>query len=380
MRLPRGIVVSLPAIALAFPLSDDVAAHAPVPDSVLVQAQTPPPATAVAPAETPAATEAPMTSTGLLKRLSTTGLSRFEVQRMLNDLDDRLRRLRTSVAPADSVLRLFAADMQRIAATSRPAAIREDSETVRQLFFRYREEPSRERLRQLTAAVEAATGDFSAPTLNTRIKTPASARPYLERSAYAAVVPLTVESPLESTMLWQKLHPGDTRATPTSMDRSDLSSFFEALSDSSYAAHKASILLAYAARVGEIQQLIKLDRDELQSVADSATELTRDIGVREDAQSKLDSRLINIGMPALAAALIALLLVPRLYKSPDLQRAIFSSGLMLELMMVFLLSGTTIILGLDGRIPAEVIGTLLGGLSGYLLGRSINPLIVDRRS
>ena len=367
MRLPCGIVVSLPTIALAFPLSAQMASGtqtaAALPEAAQVQVQ------------------APTTSTAPPGQLNTAGMSRLELQRMLSDFDLRLKRLRLLVEPADSVLRLFSADMQRIATTSRPTAIRQDSETVRRLFLRYRDDPTRERLRQLNAAVEATTSDFSAPqTLNAKLRTRASAREYLERSAYAAVVPVTEESPLESSSLWQKLHPGDTRASATPLDRSDLTSFLEALTDSSYSAHKATILLAYAARVGEIQQLIKLDRDELQSVADSATELTRDIGVREDAQSKLDSRLINIGMPALAAALIALLLVPRLYKSPDLQRAIFSSGLMLELMMVFLLSGTTIILGLDGRIPAEVIGTLLGGLSGYLLGRSINPLIVDRRS
>jgi hypothetical protein len=108
--------------------------------------------------------------------------------------------------------------------------------------------------------------------------------------------------------------------------------------------------------------------------------VSRDIGAREDAQAKLDARLINIGLPALAVALVALLLVPLLYRNIDLQRAIFSSGLMLELMTIFLLTGAIIILGLDGRIPPEVIGTLLGGISGYVLGRSLNPLVVDRRS
>jgi hypothetical protein len=301
---------------------------------------------------------------------------------MLGDFDMRLKRLRLLVEPADSVLRLFTADMQHIAAASRPTAISQDSETVRRLFLRYLDDPTRERLRQLNAAVEAATTDFSAPTqtLNAKLRTRAAAREYLERSAYAAVVPVIEESPLESSSLWLKLHPGDTRAPATSLDRADLTTFLEALSDSSFASHKASILLAYAARVGDIQQLIKLDRDELASVTESAAQLSREIGARQDAQSKLDARLIDIGVPALAAALIALLLVPRLYKSSDLQRAIFSSGLMMELMTTFLLTGAIIILGLDGRIPAEVIGTVLGGLSGYVLGRSINPLIVDRRS
>jgi hypothetical protein len=303
---------------------------------------------------------------------------------MLNDLDEQLKRLRSSVEPADLVMRLFDADTRRIAATRRPAAIQQDSETVRRLFVEYQDEPTnRELLRRLTTAVETASIDFSAPTqtLNARVTSPAGARDFLERSPYAAVVPLTQTASLESTLLWEKLHqPQDPRGTPVLMGRSDLTSFLEALSDSSYAAHKITLLLAYAARVTDIQQLTKLDRDELASVTQNAAQVSRDIGARGDEQAKLDARLVYVGVPALAVALIALLLVPLLYKNADLQRAVFSSGLMVELMTVFLLSGTIIILGLDGRIPAEVIGTLLGGLSGYVLGRSINPLVVDRRS
>ena len=68
-----------------------------------------------------------------------------------------------------------------------------------------------------------------------------------------------------------------------------------------------------------------------------------------------------------------LLLAPLLYKTDDLRRSIITSGLLVELMTIFLLIAAVIILGIDGKIQAEVIGTLLGGVSGYVLGRAINP-------
>jgi hypothetical protein len=366
MRLPRGIVVSLTSIALASPqlLAQEVA-----------EAATPPqqPANAAAVAAPPAS-----------HRLNTSGLSHFELQRLLGDLDERRKRLKASVEPADSVQRLFVADSQRIAAAARPAVIQQDSIAVRQLFLEYRQDPTnRDLLRRLTSAVDAASIDFrsSEQSLNAKITGPYAARAYLERSPYAAVVPMSGELPLEGTFLWQKLHQAEeARVPPAPLVYADLNGFFAALSDSAFAAYKASVLLAFAARAGDIRTLTKVDRDEFTTVNQDAAQVSRDIGTREDAQAKLDARLINIGLPALAVALVALLLTPLLYRNIDLQRAIFSSGLMLELMTVFLLTGAIILLGLDGRIPAEVIGTLLGGISGYVLGRSVNPLVVDRRS
>jgi hypothetical protein len=352
MRRPRGNVISLTLIALASPVSAQTdAAAAPV----------------------PAATS---------RKLNTIGLSRFELQRMLNELDERRRRLRTSVEPADSVLRLFAADSQRIVSTRRPPAIQQDSANVQRLFLQYRDDPTnRELLRQLTAAVDAASTHFGSveQSLNAKITGRSGARAYLERSPYALVVPMG-EAPLSNTQLWQKLHQlDDARVPPPTLVRSDLSEFLAALSDSGFASYKATLRLAFAARIGDVRELTKTDRDEMAGVLQDAAQISRDIGVREDTQAKLDTRIISIGVPAIAVALVALLLVPLVYKNSDLQRALFSSGLMLELMLVFLITGSIILLGLDGRIPAELIGTLLGGLSGYVLGRSINPLIIDRR-
>jgi hypothetical protein len=46
-----------------------------------------------------------------------------------------------------------------------------------------------------------------------------------------------------------------------------------------------------------------------------------------------------------------------------------SYAMFLEMMTVFLLTGTILILGLSGRLNTEALAALIGGISGYVLGR-----------
>ena len=133
------------------------------------------------------------------------------------------------------------------------------------------------------------------------------------------------------------------------------------------------MLRAYASRIGDIRMATRADREELARVEENAAQVSRDLGRRETDQAKLERRLIMIGLPVIGIALIVMLLTPLLYRTEDLRRSILTSGMLVELMTIFLLTTSVIILGVDGRIQAEVIGTLLGGLSGYVLGRSVNP-------
>src|SRR5262249_27786272 len=50
-------------------------------------------------------------------------------------------------------------------------------------------------------------------------------------------------------------------------------------------------------------------------------------------------------------------------------RSIFASGILVEIITVLLLTMSVLILGLANRIQGEVLGTLLGGISGYVLNR-----------
>jgi hypothetical protein len=294
---------------------------------------------------------------------------------MLADLDERRRRLRSSLDPADSVLRLLAADTLRLAAATRPPSVEQDSEKVEQLFLQLRLNPASRELRtQLRAAAEATANDFTSieASLTSRITKPQIARDYLERTPFAAVVPVTQSRPLENTRLYQALREDDGGPRARLL-RADLAEFETALSDSAFQSYKSDLLNAFAARASDIRALTKADRDAMTRVQEDAAEVSRAIGQREDDQAKLDSRIVTIAIPAVAFALIMLFLAPLLYKSEDLRRSIITSGLLVELMTIFLLTAAVIILGIDGRIQAEVIGTLLGGVSGYVLGRAINP-------
>lgn len=348
MRLRGDIAVSLLAITFSTRFANHAAAQA-----------------------SPAASTAAPPAAGA--RINTAGLSRFELQRLLNDLDERRRRLRTAIEPADSVLRVFSADTARIVGAARPPEMVQDSVRVRQLFLALRQNPSSFELRtRLSDAIETAAANFVSieQTLGARVTNPDNARDFTERSLYAAVIPFPHVSPPSKTLLGVTVATPDTATIP----RAYLASFNAAISDSSFNVYRAKLLEAYAIRMGDVRLLTKTDRDEVAHIQRDAAQVSRELGQREDNQAKLDAKLITVGVPVIAAALVLMLLVPLLYKSDELRRAIISSGLLLEMTTVFLLVSAVVILGIDGRIEAGVIGTVLGGLSGYVLGRSVNPL------
>lgn len=95
------------------------------------------------------------------------------------------------------------------------------------------------------------------------------------------------------------------------------------------------------------------------------------IGKRREGKTQVDMTLITWALPVFGLCMIGLLLIPLLYKDTFSQRSILGSGLLLDLITVFLLTGTILILGLGEKIQSEALGTLLGGISGYVLGRSL---------
>ena len=99
-------------------------------------------------------------------------------------------------------------------------------------------------------------------------------------------------------------------------------------------------------------------------------QLSDDISKRQSGQILIDQTLIKFALPSFAALVVILLITPRLYPAKDIQHVIIQSGLLLELITVFLLTATTLILGISGRIEGDILGTLLGGISGFVLGRA----------
>lgn len=83
----------------------------------------------------------------------------------------------------------------------------------------------------------------------------------------------------------------------------------------------------------------------------------------------ISSNLLTYTIPLLGLVVILLMGIPILY-SKATQESIIASGFILEVFTVFLLISATLVLGVAQRIPSEALGTLLGGISGFVLGRS----------
>lgn len=108
-------------------------------------------------------------------------------------------------------------------------------------------------------------------------------------------------------------------------------------------------------------------RQKLESLREKQKNLAEAI---EEGQSQVDKKIIQWGLPVLGLLLLGILAIPIIYKEKDLQSVIFSSGIVLDMFTVFLLTVTILLLGLGHRLSENVLGTLLGGISGYVLGRS----------
>jgi hypothetical protein len=87
-------------------------------------------------------------------------------------------------------------------------------------------------------------------------------------------------------------------------------------------------------------------------------------------QSEISNILISYALPAFGLVTLLLVGLPAVYKL-NVQTDIFSQGLILEIITVFLLVAAILILGLADKIPTQALGTLLGGISGFVLGRNV---------
>lgn len=86
---------------------------------------------------------------------------------------------------------------------------------------------------------------------------------------------------------------------------------------------------------------------------------------------------IELGLPLFCGTVLLMLSIPIVVQtfskasagSAEQVRAIFASGILVEIITVLLLTMSILILGLANKIEGPVLGTLLGGISGYVLNR-----------
>lgn len=134
---------------------------------------------------------------------------------------------------------------------------------------------------------------------------------------------------------------------------------------------KRSLSEYLSKRIGFIDGKISSLNAEIENFQTQINSLIANKEKEENEKEEIDQILITIALPALGVLMILLMLIPRFYKSEELHLTIFTSGVLLELFTVFLLTSTILILGLGDKIKNEVLGTLLGGISGYVLGRTM---------
>lgn len=125
---------------------------------------------------------------------------------------------------------------------------------------------------------------------------------------------------------------------------------------------------------GTLESDIKSTSERIAANELAVVELDSMLGASND----LTETIVRWTIPSLGVLLVLILLGPRLY-SQSIQEGIFSNKLILELLTVYILVSTILILGLANRIQNEVLGTLLGGISGYVLGRSLSNGSQERR-
>ena len=305
---------------------------------------------------------------------SAVGITRFEMQRGLLEIDEQRRRLELSLDPVDSVLRVLAADTLKIASLERSPAVDRDAALVASIARQLRMYPADPDLTaKFIDAVTTTARDFAPAdnALGSRVLPRPAAQDLLLRSPNAAVVAVNDALPPYNTPLWEKVRESDfgRRQLPR-VTLADVNGFTAAVSDTGFAAYRAELMSATTSRMAEIRQTRDSTRAEIQRLRRRASDLAHLIGSQDEVQ-RPDGRVIMIGIPTFAIILLALLLVPRAYRSLELQQWLFQSGVLLEFTTLVLIVAGVLLLALAGRISEAVIGTVMGSVLGYGAGRGM---------
>lgn len=89
-------------------------------------------------------------------------------------------------------------------------------------------------------------------------------------------------------------------------------------------------------------------------------------------QSQTDDLLIKVIVPIFALLLLAILFIPWIYRDKAvIISALFEDKLLLQSFTVFILVITIILLALGNKLTEQALGTLLGGISVYVLQQTL---------
>lgn len=98
----------------------------------------------------------------------------------------------------------------------------------------------------------------------------------------------------------------------------------------------------------------------------------------EDVQKELnelrDQSVIKViilfVLPLFAVILILLYIFPLFFADDKIRGSLYENGILIQIITIFLLVGTVMLLGLAKIIPGDVVGTLLGSISVYVLQKT----------
>jgi hypothetical protein len=301
------------------------------------------------------------------------GNTRYEMERALLEIDERRRHLESALDPVDSVLRMMALDTARISGLRRSRQVDQDMDRVWNSAAQLGGGEGSDLSRSFAEVVMTAARDFAIAdgSLKTRVVVAGASNSSIDRSPTAAAVLVNGPLPPYDTPLWDKVRLSDFgRTRVPRVTTADVSHFQAAVSDSAFQVYKQALIGAFVHRMDDIRQSRDSSRAEVQRLRRRAMALAHDIGAQEANGTQFDARLVYFGLPAFAAVLIVLFLTPLMYKRPEVQHWLLTSGMLLEMSTIVIVTAAVILLALAGRIHAEVVGALLGALSGYMLGRA----------
>jgi len=107
--------------------------------------------------------------------------------------------------------------------------------------------------------------------------------------------------------------------------------------------------------------MITREREKIEGLEENLNKLS---------ESGISRLLILFAVPLFGILLVVLMLIPKFYENADTRKMIFEKGILLQLITVFLLTSIILLLGIGNKLNSEVLGTLLGGISVYVLQQS----------
>jgi hypothetical protein len=119
----------------------------------------------------------------------------------------------------------------------------------------------------------------------------------------------------------------------------------------------------------EVSKSIDLLKSRIKSTNDYLPKLYEKFNEQE---TQINSLAIKLGLPLFCITILLLFLGPKLlrylFKAPA-ETDNSSQNMLVEISTVLLLTMSILILGLSEKIKSDVLGTLIGGISGYVLNR-----------